>query len=463
MLASCAPEDGGSPSLPDLSGDWVGYLEEKGGNRLLTVLSLRKEEGGGYSVSVRSPTQSGQDYAGRATFSSGSKAVFRFNQLSAVYRAELDETGAWMRGSWSQRGAKLPLECERQKEPFVFARPQDPAPPYGYESLDIAFPGGVDGVSLAGTLTYPKEGRAKAGIVLISGSGAQDRNESIMGHKPFLVLADRLTKAGYAVLRYDDRGTGMSSGDFPKATSYDFLADALAALAELRRRPELRAASFGAIGHSEGGLIATLLAGDIGLIGNAAVAAGAGVDFAVSLAGPAFPGDELLHQQSRAILESQGKGGLAVQAARMANEKIYAVVKDKPLGPEMTKALKKAFLAMGVIGKNADAQIASLATPWFKTFLEIDPGPSARSVRIPFLALYGSKDVQVPSPANSDKMRRDLEASGRRDAKVELLDGLNHLFQRADKGTLGEYGTIAETMNEKALETLIAWLDGLER
>jgi pimeloyl-ACP methyl ester carboxylesterase len=453
---ACSRRVSAREEYPRLAGDWVGSLDGGAGGKLVTVLRIEEDGAQGYRASVLSPMQTELAFGGSLSLASGTQLAFRFKALGAEYRATLDPEGAGMKGSWAQRGAKLPLELSRHDGPFVFSRPQEPEPPYGYKTADIEFPGGSEGVRLSGTLSYPEGGRAKAGIVLVSGSGAQDRNESLMGHKPFLVLADRLTKAGYAVLRYDDRGTAKSTGDFQASTTYDFLSDAAAALAALRARAEVRAPAYGVVGHSEGALIATLMAGDT------RAGQGAGIDFAVALAGPAFPGSELLLQQSQAILEASGKGGLAVEAARRSNQKIYGIVTSMPLGPEMRKRLKAAYLSMGVLGKNADAQIASVMTPWFKAFLELDPGPSARSARVPLLALYGTKDVQVPSPANPDKMREDLKASGGAYSAVIVLDGLNHLFQKAGTGGVAEYGQIGETLNPALFDALIGWLDGLK-
>jgi pimeloyl-ACP methyl ester carboxylesterase len=454
--ASCSRRASAPQDFPRLAGDWVGSMNGGAGGKLVTVLRIEEDGARGYRVHALSPMQTDMPFAGTLSASPGSRLAFSFKQLGAEYRATLDPEGARMKGSWAQRGAKLPLELERHDGPYALPRPQEPEPPYGYKTADIEFPGGAEGVMLSGTLSYPAGGKAAAGIVLVSGSGAQDRNEGIMGHKPFLVLSDRLTKAGYAVLRYDDRGTAKSTGDFQAATTYDFLSDAKAALAALRARADVRAPSYGVIGHSEGGLVATLMAGQ-DMAGQTA-----DIDFAVALAGPAFPGSELLLQQSQAILEASGKGGLAVVAARKANQKIYGIVTSMPLGPEMRKKLKAAYLSLGVLGKNADAQIASVMTPWFKAFLELDPGPSARSARVPLLALYGTKDVQVPAPANPDKMRENLEASGRAYSKVIVLDGLNHLFQKANKGSVEEYGQIEETMNPALIDALIGWLDGLK-
>jgi uncharacterized protein len=459
LLSSCAPRELEQEKRPGLSGDWVGYLEDSGGAMLLTVIRVEKGEKAPYRVSVLSPMQTANAFPGKLYAASRATIKFSFKELKASFVAKLDPAGRAMSGTWTQRGKKLPLEALKADAPFVFSRPQEPKPPFDYMTEELEFANTAAGINLSGTLSYPKGGKAKAGIVLITGSGAQNRDEEIYGHKPFLLLADRLTRSGYAVLRYDDRGTGKSSGDFSRATSFDLLADARAALAELRARKEIKTASFGLIGHSEGGLIAALMAGDPSLISKDA--ADTKIDFAVMLAGPAFPGDQLLLQQSESILKSQGQGGLALAAAKKANEKIYGIVKSKPLGPEMRKELKRSLLAVGIFGKNAEDQMKAIMTPWFKAFLEIDPWPSLVSARVPVLALYAGRDIQVPVPANSDKMRQGLAASGKASSKVVVLEGLNHLFQKAEKGTLAEYGTIGETMNESVFKTLIPWLDSV--
>jgi pimeloyl-ACP methyl ester carboxylesterase len=326
-----------------------------------------------------------------------------------------------------------------------------------------------DRVTLAGTVTVPEGEGPFPAVVLVTGSGPQDRDETLLGHKPFAVLADHLTRHGVLVLRYDDRGFGESTGDFAAATSDDFADDARAAVSWLAARPDV--ASVGVLGHSEGGLVAPMVA-------NASDA----VDFVVLLAGPAVPGAEILAEQARLIGVASGiseAGAEAWSAAYMrALDLLTAVPLDAPVPPDTAEAFKDALRAaalllpdadraiLGVTGERLeatlDALLATVQTPWFRRFLVYDPQPALRALDVPTLALFGAKDLQVPPEQNAGPMRTALAASASPRHEVIVFEHLNHLFQTAETGGIQEYARIEETMSPVVLTAVADWIRSLE-
>jgi pimeloyl-ACP methyl ester carboxylesterase len=287
-----------------------------------------------------------------------------------------------------------------------------------------------------------------------------------MGHRPFLVLADHLTRQGIAVLRSDDRGVGGSGGDFSTATTRDFAADAAAAVAWLRGRPEVDGSAVGLVGHSEGGIVAPMVAVERG-----------GVDFVVLLAGPGLSGEEILYLQGAAVSRAMGAPEPVVERTLELQRRLFGVVRSIEDQTRRTTGLREELQAIldetpaaerpalgippGQEENWIQAQVTSLSTPWFRYFLLHDPADDLRNLRIPVLALLGGKDLQVPPEANAAAIRAALESGGNPDPTVEVLEGLNHLFQRATTGSPAEYSQIQETFAPAALERVSDWI--LER
>ncbi|NJD20351.1 MAG: alpha/beta hydrolase, partial [Gemmatimonadetes bacterium] len=338
-------------------------------------------------------------------------------------------------------------------------RPQHPKPPFPYRAEEVAIPPGTPGVTLAGPLPLPQGTGPFPAVVLVSGSGPQDRDESLMGHKPFLVLADHLTRKGIAVLRYDDRGVGKSTGSFSTATSEDFAADALAAVAFLKARGDVGA--VGIAGHSEGGLIGPL-----------AASRSADVAFLVMLAGPGLPGEEILYLQGDLIARAGGASEAQTAANRRIQEAMFGVVRTQPDSTaavtEMQHALQETLASLPADIRRAmeaeltpaalDAQIRQVNSRWFRFFLTYDPRPTLAKVRVPVLALNGALDLQVPAEANLREVEAALKRGGNADVTARLLPGLNHLFQTARTGSPSEYADITETMSPAALEAVSSWI-----
>ena len=315
-------------------------------------------------------------------------------------------------------------------------RPQEPTPPYPYQEEQVTFVNAKAGITFAGTLTLPASPTASPAVVLITGSGAQDRDETIAGHKPFLVLADALTRRGIAVLRVDDRGVGGSGGTMATATSEDFVDDALAAVAYLRGRKDIDAKRIGLVGHSEGGLIAPI-----------AATRSKDIAFIVLMAGPGITGDQILFLQGAAIMRANGASEAAISRNREVKQRLFDVIrteKDDAAAKEKIKSI-------------APGQ-ERVATPWFRYFLSYDPVPVLQKVTCPVLAINGEKDLQVPYRENLDAIGKALRAGGNTDVTTLSMPNLNHLFQTSQTGAPSEYAKIAETFAPAALDAISDWI-----
>jgi pimeloyl-ACP methyl ester carboxylesterase len=348
----------------------------------------------------------------------------------------------------------LKLERVREANDLVRRRPQTPVRPYPYREEEVRYgnPAAKGRVTLAGTLTIPQGPGPFPAAMLIAGSGNLDRDENVAGHKLFLVLADFLTRRGIAVLRADKRGAGESSGDSAKALTADYASDVQAGVAFLRIRPEVDAHRIGLVGHSEGGVIAPLVA-----------AKDRDIAFAVLMAAPGVPGEELVAEQTQASMELNGFDSAI--AAHWGDITRLLVVALK-LSPDLAAAKNalKAKLGDGYSDAMADTLIARLtATPWLRAFLDIDPRVALRAVACPVLAINGSKDRQVPAGPNLAGIRQALQEGKNPHFEVEEMPGLNHLFQTAETGAPREYGHIEETMSPVALDRMAAWIVAASR
>ena len=298
---------------------------------------------------------------------------------------------------------------------------------------------------LAGTLTVPPGPGPFPAVVLITGSGPQDRDETLLGHKPFLVLADALTRRGVAVLRYDDRGTAQSTGQFNTALERDFVDDAAAALDWLRGQPKIDPARVGLLGHSEGGLIAPRVA-----------TTHPGVAFVALLAGPGVPGLQVMQVQRRAVLKAMGLPEAMIEPRCKVGDAVDAAVMAAPTTEAAKVEARQLLVASGLPGPAVDAQLGMLASPWYRDFLAHDPRPALQALHVPVLAVNGSVDVQVVASQNLPVIRDALADNPQ--ATVMALPGLNHLFQTSATGDPGEYGRLEETMSPKALAVIVDWI-----
>jgi hypothetical protein len=325
-------------------------------------------------------------------------------------------------------------------------RPQNPKQPYPYREEEVQFENKAAGISLAATFTIPQGRGPFPAVFLITGSGPQDRDEAILGHRPFLVLADYLTRKGIAVLRADDRGFGKSSGNFATATTADFATDAEAAVAYLKTRSEVNPRQIGLVGHSEGGIIAPMVA-----------ARNPDVAFIVMMAGSGVPGDEILVSQTLLLTEVSGKSHEEAEKNAADEREILALVKQEKDSAILEKEVREK-LAGKIPEAQLGIQLKAVSSPWFRYFIDYDPAVALRKVTCPVLAINGEKDLQIPPKQNLPVIRRALEAGGNKNFEVDELPGLNHLFQTAKTGAIGEYAEIEETISPAALEKIASWI-----
>ena len=437
----------------DITGQWNGMLEA-GGQQLRIVFHIEHSKDG-YTATMDSPDQGayGMDVSGVTWENNKLKLVAEYPPIQ--YTGELRDS--LIVGTFEQSGFEFPLDLRRAEiaKP-TYNRPQEPQEPYPYFSEEVRFFNPVAEITLAGTLTLPDPSGVFPAVVLISGSGAQNRDEELMGHKPFKVLADHLTRHGFAVLRYDDRGFGESEGDFASGTTEDFATDAAAAVEYLRSRNDI--GIIGLMGHSEGGIICPIVA-----------AGNDDVKFIVLLAGTGVRGDRLLLMQEEAIMRASGSSEEEISKTLALSAQIYAKILQTAdpeiLKPEL-EAIFKESLAKGDIdvpeGLSPDdlisQQIAGIITPWMINFINYDPSLILDKVHCPVLAVNGDKDLQVPAEVNLAAIRAGLERGGNQNVTTIVFPGLNHLFQECETGAIEEYAKIEQTFSPKALEEITAWI-----
>ena len=339
-------------------------------------------------------------------------------------------------------------------------RPQDPRKPFPYKEEEVTYEGKQPGVRLAGTLTLPP-GRKKRfpAVLLVTGSGAQDRNETMLGHRPFLVLADYLTRRGIAVLRVDDRGIGGSYGASGSDTSASFAGDVEAGIEFLAKRKDIDPTRIGLIGHSEGGMIAPMVA-----------AKSSNVAFIVLMAAPGVKGEKLLEQQAALVAKARGASDEMIALNRETQEKMFELLRQgkdyiateselrEIWGEAKNKMSADDIRAMGDPDVVARQQIRAVMSPWFRYFLAYDPREALEHTRCPVLAINGELDLQVPPRQNLPAIEAALKTGGNPDFTVTELPSLNHLFQTAQTGSPAEYAKIEETLSPIALQTMGDWI-----
>lgn len=432
----------GSPAAAQqVIGDWHGRLD-LGGMRLRLGVTITRAADGTLAGTIVSPDQGPQQIPLSGVVTAGNTMSFQVPSIAGSYAGKWDASRQGWDGAWTQ-GRSFPLFL--LPGPFeAVSRPQEPKPPFPYRDVQVEIDS-VAGVRLAGTLTIPTGAGPFPAAVLISGSGPQNRDEELMGHKPFLVIADYLTRRGIAVLRYDDRGTAQSRGTFATGTTRDFAQDAAAAVKWLRRQPGIDPDHVGAIGHSEGGLIAPMLA-----------AQDPKLAFVVLLAGPGVPGKDVMTAQAEAIGRAAGLSPeVAAKNGILARDISEAVI--RAAGTEQARAaVTQLFAANNVPEQARAAQLSMVTSNWFRQFAAYDPAPALRALRIPLLALNGANDKQVLPGQNLPAIR--AATKGNRDATIVELPGLNHLFQSSKTGLPQEYGAIEETFSPAALSLMADWI-----
>lgn len=436
-LAQPAPQT----PVPPLGGQWDGVLSV-GGQSLRIV--LRVDPTG--SAVVDSPDQVANGMPAIGPTMDGGVVRFAIPAVRAAFEGALSEDGRTLTGALTQAATAMPVVFTRTAETASVAgpsRPQTPVAPFPYRTEDVTFANVSAGITLAGTLTLPFGDGPFPAAVMITGSGAQDRDETIFDHKPFFVWADAMTRRGIAVLRYDDRGVGGSGGGTVEDTSADFATDAASALAFLQTRPEIDARRIGLIGHSEGGLIAPLV-----------VQQGGEAAWVVMLAGPAVPGGDILVAQQRRLAMAAGASPVQVETSNaMQRSLMDAVARNKDDGEAAARETEAILVAAGQSETSARQAVRPIVSPWYRWFVAHDPAPALAALEVPLLAVYGGKDLQVPSDLNAPVLAR-----ARPTAEIMVLPALNHLLQTAITGAPGEYGTIEETLAPEAIQIVTDWV-----
>jgi uncharacterized protein len=442
----------------DISGQWNGVLKVQG-TQLRLVFNITQSENG-YSSTMDSPDQGAKGIPVTSTNFENSILKIEISNAGILYEGTLNDKNVFI-GTFKQSGQSFPLNLtqkEIEKERVV--RPQEPTKPYPYYSEDVKFENTKDNIVLAGTLTLPKKDGIFPAVILITGSGPQNRDEELLGHKPFLIIADYLTKNGIAVLRYDDRGTAESTGNFKTATTMDFAIDVEFAIQYLLTRKEINKNHIGLIGHSEGGIIAPIVA-----------AKSKDIDFIVLLAGTGIRGDKLLLLQQELIGKASGTSDVDLQKNKFISKGAFDIVlKSKntdSLKIDLTNYISQAMkdnpdLSEKLSGMSEDdfvkLQVTQLISPWMNYFIKYDPSLILEKVKSPVLAINGSKDLQVPAKVNLEAIKKALEKGGNTNVTTKELPNLNHLFQESKTGAPSEYATIEQTFSPIALAEILHWI-----
>jgi uncharacterized protein len=442
-----------------LPGSWLGKISTNGID-LRLVFNLKLNDKDSLVATADSPDQGAKNIPLGRVILNDKNLTIQAPTLMGEYKGTI--TGdSTIDGTWTQRGASFPVNLKKLKMAFTVNRPQEPKPPFPYTSEDVTFTNDKFNINLAGTLTIPSGTGPFKAVILITGSGAQNRNEELQGHKPFLVIADYLSRNGIAVLRFDDRGVGKSQGTQLNVTSADLATDAEAAFIFLKKNPKINQKEIGLMGHSEGGLIAPIVA-----------ASNPDIGFIVSLAGPGVTGQQIIIRQGQEISRLSGINEEQIKETTETNKKQYAVLrkeKDNKKAEIKILALYKEILEKNKTSKEDTEKAvnqlkltfgANIYT-WFRYFIMTNPATFWKQVECPVLALNGEKDLQVSARENLPAIEKALKSSGNKSVKTVMLPGLNHLFQHSKTGLPSEYGQIEETFSPEALKIIADWISAL--
>jgi len=441
----------------DITGDWNGALKVQS-MQLRLVFHITKNASV-YSATMDSPDQGAKDIPmSKAQYENGILTI-EMAAAQIEYTGKLDSTGMVV-GIFKQSGQTFPMNLTRKAiEKVELKRPQEPVKPYPYYSEEVTFQNTKADITLAGTLTLPAKTGNYPVVVLITGSGPQNRDEELMGHKPFLVLSDYLTRHGIGVLRYDDRGINASKGDFGKATSFDFATDVESAVNYLRTRNDIDKKHIGLIGHSEGGIIAPMVA-----------VQDKRISFIVLMAGTGISGGDILLLQQGLIGRASGMKEEELKTTNELNTHIYKLMNEIQNTDTLKLKITDYLMAKSnelpdlnipqgsTVNDYIDIVIKQTLSPWMLAFIRYNPAAMLEKVKCPVLAINGDKDMQVPSKVNIPAIENALKKGGNKLSTCQELPGLNHLFQECKTGLPKEYVEIEQTIAPIALETMTNWI-----
>lgn len=455
LIAFCQPLAAAPPSL---EGHWEGEIVVPQ-SALAIHCDFVRDAGGGFSGTIDIPQQGATGLLLEEIVIDGAALRFAIGPIPGKPRFSGTIEGDRISGQFAQNGMSFEFRLEK-REKTAAKRPQLPLPPFSYRELAVSF--GHGEVQLAGTLSLPPGDGPFPALMLFSGSGLQDRDCTIFGHKPFLLLADRLSRAGFAVLRADDRGVGGSKGDLSQVTTEAFVEDARSGIRFLAGRPEIDARRIGMYGHSEGAAVA------------AGVAARGELAFVILAAGPGVNGSELILEQLKRLSLAGGVPAAQVDVLVAQTREMHRVAmaagsdqeaQDKivELGLAQLRQQKGEAAISAADREALQQQALQVASPWFRSLLVFDPAANLEKIKVPVLVLQGELDLQVAADQNLPKIEAALARAGNRDVAVKRLTGLNHLLQPAKTGLVAEYGEIETTIDESALTAIAAFLDRFTR
>ncbi len=457
ILVTSLPAFGQEAENKGIEGVWMGTLKVSLAE-LRVVFKINREEDGSLVAKMDSPDQGAENIpVDKVTFENGNLHL-ESKVIQGSYDGKMTADDS-IDGTWQQGGLSFPLVIKRIDEAPKLHRPQEPKKPYPYIEEEISYENEKAGIKLAGTLTLPRSGQPFPAVILITGSGPQDRNETVLGHRPFLVLADYLTRQGIAVLRVDDRGVGGSTGNLFESTSEDFAEDVLAGVQYLKSREQINPKQIGLIGHSEGGIVAPI-----------AASRSSDIAFIVLMAGTGVTGQKILYLQSDLLLKAAGASDEVLALQQASLEQIFKILKDEEDSTIAKKKIREALTdtlgklskeekdSLGVSEAAIEIQLQMLFSRWFDFFLMYDPKPTLMKVKCPVLAINGELDLQVPPKENLAAIEKALKAGGNTNYTIRELPKHNHLFQRAQTGAMSEYAKIEETISPIALEAIAKWI-----
>jgi len=451
IFASC------SIFAQNITGKWNGILKVQG-MQVRLAFNITKTDSG-YKATMDSPDQKAMGIPVETTSFTNGVVKMAIPKALIEYLGAVKDDNTII-GHLKQSGQSFPLNLSRNElEKEKVLRPQEPVKPYPYYAEDVTFQNKKANITLAGTLTLPSQQGNFPVVVLISGSGPQNRDEEVAGHKPFLVLSDFLTKNGFAVLRFDKRGIAQSKGNYNTATTVDFASDVEAAVTYLLTRKEINKTKIGLMGHSEGGIIAPIVA-----------AQNKNVKFIVLLAGSGIPGGQILLLQQELLGRATGVSEPDIVKEKTINTAAYNIITkstdSQKLKTDLTAYYTKAYNDNPIPDSSKSMSIADmvkfevngLTTPWMEYFIKYNPAPILQKVKCPVLAIGGDKDLQVPATINLDAINAALTQGGNKNVTVKQLPRLNHLFQECNTGSSTEYAQIEQTFSPIALTAILNWL-----
>ncbi|MEE8321676.1 MAG: alpha/beta fold hydrolase [Gammaproteobacteria bacterium] len=434
----------------DILGSWMGPLHV-GDVVLRIAYTIEVDQDGSLSATLHSLDEVVYDIPVNEILYQDNQLTLISEAAQSTYEGRLvsGRNSIYFDGQWKQAGLSFDLDLRPVEEIPRPNRPQDPQPPFPYEEQEVVFENIPAGIQLAGTLTVPEGPGPFPVLVTISGSGSQDRNSTFFEHKPFWVIADYLARLGIAVLRYDDRGVGGSTNAETEATTADLAGDVSAAVSFLMDHPDIDPNRIGLIGHSEGGIIAPMVAAEI-----------ENIALIVLLAGPGVPGSKILLDQNEDILRAQGAPEQYIETWLTYLSRVFEILQDYPDDAVAKEKIREVYIQIygQVSSQELENEAEVWTSAWMRFFVLYDPAPTLAQVTCPILALFCERDIQVNVSQNLPVMEDILAQAGHTDYIVHDLPELNHLFQTAQTGVIEEYAQIEETFSLTALDLIGAWI-----